>query len=58
MGNMVDVGWGSFMGYIFVVVIAGCAIIASYYKKKGYLPFRKPALNPNDKDKDKAKDKV
>lgn len=55
---MVDVGWGSFMGYIFVVVIAGCAIIASYYKKKGYLPFRKPALNPNDKDKDKAKDKV
>lgn len=45
---------GLSFGYIFVIVVAGCSVIISYYVKKGKLIVRSPfGLPKNDKDKDK-----
>jgi len=29
-------------GYVFVIIVAGLALITAYYKKKGYIKFQNP----------------
>jgi len=49
---------GLSFGYIFVIVIAGCSLIISYYVKKGKLVVRSPfGLPKKDKDKEKQQEK-
>lgn len=47
---------GLSFGYIFVIVIAGCSLIISYYVKKGKLIVRSPFGLPK-KDKKKVEKK-
>ena len=47
---------GLSFGYVFVIVIAGCSLIISYYVKKGKLIVRSPfGLPKEDKDKEQEK---
>lgn len=49
---------GLSFGYVFVIVIAGCSLIISYFVKKGKLIVRSPFGLPkkDKKEKDKGED--
>ncbi len=42
---------GLSFGYVFVIVIAGCSLIISYYVKKGKLIVRSPFGLPKKQEK-------
>ena len=48
---------GLSFGYIFVIVIAGCSLIISYYVKKGKLIVRSPFGLPKKQDKETKEQK-
>ena len=49
---------GLSFGYVFVIVIAGCSLIISYYVKKGKLVVRSPfGLPKKEKSKEKKEEK-
>lgn len=48
---------GLSFGYVFVIVIAGCSLIISYYVKKGKLIVRSPFAKPKKDDKEQKKEK-
>jgi len=48
---------GLSFGYIFVIVIAGCSLIISYYVKKGKLIVRSPFGLKKDKKEEKKEEK-
>ena len=48
---------GLSFGYVFVIVIAGCSLIISYYVKKGKLIVRSPFGLKKKEDKNKKEEK-
>jgi len=51
---VVGIAWG----YLFVIVIAGCSLILSWYVKKGKLIVRSPFGLPKEKKKRKQRRKT